>query len=167
MIDGSLERVDDYTIVMHLSKAVLSVPEDLYNYPTAILHRDFKPPFSDNHVGTGPFQLTAFAVADKATLKRRDGPYWGGDVYLDEIHYLHYDADNQLTAFASGEADAIYQFGIEQMPLAQSLDGSQIIAARTAQTLCCRLQVDKPPFDDKRVRQAIAKAVDNAVDARR
>ncbi len=146
---------------LHLQKSVLSVPEDLYNYPTAILHRDFKAPFSDNPVGTGPFQLTQFAVADKAFLKRRDGPYWGGDVYLDEIHYLHYDAENQLTAFASGEADAIYQFGIEQMPLAQSIDG-QIIAARTAQTLCCRMQVDKAPFDDKRVRQAITKAVDNA-----
>jgi peptide/nickel transport system substrate-binding protein len=161
MIDGALERVDDHTIVLHLTKPVLSVPEDLYNYPTAILHRAFKKPFSDNPVGTGPFTLTEFAVADKATLKKREGDYWGGDVYLDEIHYLHYDADNQLTAFASGEADAIYQFGVEQMPLAQSIDGN-IIAARTAQTLCCRMQVDKPPFDDKRVRQAITKGVDNA-----
>ncbi len=161
MIDGSLERVDDNTVVLHLQKSVLSVPEDLYNYPTAILHRDFQPPFSANHVGTGPYQLAEFAVTDKAILKRRDGDYWGGDVYLDEIHYLHYDADNQLTAFASGEVDAIYQFGIEQMPLAQSIDGN-IIAARTAQTLCCRFHVDEAPFDDKRVRQAIAMSVDNA-----
>jgi len=161
MIEGSLERVDDYTVVLHLSKAALSVPEDLYNYPTAILHRGFTAPFSDNPVGTGPFELADFAVQDKAILKKRDGDYWGGDVYLDEIHYLHYDADNQLTAFASGEADAIYQFGIEQMPLAQSIDGN-IIAARTAQTVCCRFHVTEEPYTDKRVRQAITKAVDNA-----
>jgi peptide/nickel transport system substrate-binding protein len=161
MIEGSVERVDDYTVRLHLTKAVLSAPEDLYNYPTAIVHRGFQKPFSENHVGTGPYQLAEFAVADRAILKRRDGDYWGGDVYLDEIHYLHYDADNQLPAFASGEVDAIYQFGIEQMPLAQSLEG-QIIAARTAQTVCCRFHVTEPPFDDKRVRQAIAKSVDNA-----
>jgi peptide/nickel transport system substrate-binding protein len=162
MIEGSLEQVDDHTVVLHLTKSVLSVPEDLYNYPTAIVHRGFQAPFSENHVGTGPYQLAEFAVADKAILKRRDGPYWGGDVYLDEIHYLHYDADNQLTAFASGEADAIYQFGIEQMPLAQSIDGT-IIAARTAQTVCCRFHVTEEPFTDKRVRQAIVKSVDNSV----
>jgi len=161
MIDGAVERVDDHTVRLHLTKSVLSVPEDLYNYPTAILHRGFKPPFSDNPVGTGPFELSEFAVADKAILKRREGPYWGGDVYLDEIHYIHYDAENQLTAFASGEADAIYQFGIEQMELAKAIDG-EIVPARTAQTLCCRFHVDTPPFDDKRVRQAITKAVDNA-----
>jgi peptide/nickel transport system substrate-binding protein len=161
MIDGALEKVDDHTVRLSLTKPVLSVPEDLYNYPTAILHRDFQRPFSDNPVGTGPFQLTEFAVTDKAILKKREGEYWGGDVYLDEIHYLHYDADNQLTAFASGEADAIYQFGIEQMPLAQSLEG-EIIAARTAQTLCCRFHVTEEPFTDKKVRQAIVKAVDNA-----
>ena len=161
MIDGSVERVDDYTVVLHLTKSVLSAPEDLYNYPTAIVHRSFQKPFSDNPIGTGPYTLAEYAVSDKAILKRREGEYWGGDVFLDEIHYINYTADNQLPAYASGEVDAIYQFGVEQMPLAQSLDG-QIIAARTAQTVCCRFHVTEEPYTDKRIRQAIVKAVDNA-----
>jgi len=165
MIEGAMERVDDHTIILHLTKAVLSLPEDLYNYPTAIVHRGFQPPFDVSPVGTGPFQLAEFAVDDKAILKRAVGPdgqpapYWGGDVYLDEIHYLNYGADNQLPAYASGEVDAIYQFGVEQMPLAESLDG-QIVAGRTGQTICFRFQVSSEPFTDKRVRQAILKAVD-------
>jgi peptide/nickel transport system substrate-binding protein len=57
--------------------------------------------------------------------------------------------------------DAIYQFGVEQMPLAQSLDG-QIIPARTAQTVCFRFHVTEEPYTDKKIRQAIVKAVDNA-----
>jgi peptide/nickel transport system substrate-binding protein len=40
MIEGSLERVDDHTVRLHLTKPVLSVPEDLYNYPTVIMHRN-------------------------------------------------------------------------------------------------------------------------------
>jgi peptide/nickel transport system substrate-binding protein len=162
MIDGSLERVDDHTVTLHLTKAVLSVPEDLYNYPTAIVHRSFQPPFDANPIGTGPFTLAEFAVDDRAILKKAEGhQYWGGDVYLDEIHYLHYDAENQLTAVASGEADAIYEFGVEQLPLAQSMEG-QIITIRTAQTLACKFRVDQEPFTDVRVRQAIAKSLDNA-----
>lgn len=163
MIEGSLERVDDLTVTLHLTKPVLSVPEDLYNYPTAIVHRSFKPPFEANPIGTGPYTLAEFAVDDKCILKKAEGhQYWGGDVYLDEIHYLNYAAENQLTALAGGEVDAIYEFGIEQMPLAQSLTDAQIIAIRTAQTLTCKFRVDVEPFTDKRVRQAIAKSLDNA-----
>ena len=48
------------------------------------------------------------------------------------------------------------------MPLAQSLDRAEIIPIRTAQTLACKFRVDQEPFNDKRVRQAIAKSLDNA-----
>ena len=163
MIEGSIERVDDHTVTLHLTKPVLSVPEDLYNYPTAIVHRSFKSPFDQNPIGTGPFTLAEFAVSDRCILKKPENvEYWGGDVYLDEIHYLHYDSDNQLTALASGQADALYEFGVEQMPLAQSLTDAEVIPIRTAQTLACKMRVDMAPFDDKKVRQAIAKSLDNA-----
>ncbi|WP_026380491.1 ABC transporter substrate-binding protein [Afifella pfennigii] len=164
--DGAIELVDDHTIRFKLSKPVLSFPEDMYNYPTAILHPSFEAPFSDNPIGTGPFALAELVVGDRCILKRvtevNGAPfeYWGGDVYLDEIHYYNFDEDNQLTAFASGDIDAIYEFGVEQMELAKALEG-EIIAARTAQTLCVRFQVDKAPWDDKRVRQAFVKACDN------
>ncbi len=160
--DGAIEVVDSHTIKFNLAKPVLSFPEDMYNYPTAILHPSFQAPFSDNPIGTGAYALSELVVGEKCILKRAENhDYWGGDVYLDEIQYYNFDEDNQLTAFASGDVDAIYEFGIEQMELAKALDGN-IIAARTAQTLCCRFQITQEPFTDKRVRQAIVKAVDNA-----
>ncbi len=169
MIKGAVEAVDKHTVRFNLSKPVLSVPEDLYNYPAAILHPSFKPPFSDNPMGTGPYTLTEMVVGDKCILKRvtetTDGKpfkYWGGDVYLDEIHYYNFDTDNQLTAFASGEVDTIYQFSIEQYELAAGLEG-EIQEIQTAQTACFRMHVAKPPFDNLKVRQAIAKAVDLTV----
>lgn len=167
-IEGAVEAVDSHTVRFNLSRPVLSVPEDLYNYPTAIAHPSFTAPLSDNAIGTGPFALAELKVGDKCVLKRvtktadgQDFEYWGGDVYLDEIHYYNFDEDNQLTAFAGGDVDAIYEFAVEQIELAKALPGT-IIAARTAQTLCCRFQVNQPPFDDLRVRQALVKSVDNA-----
>ena len=165
----SVEAVDKYTVRLNLNKAVLSAPEDCYNYPTVILHPSFEPPFSDNPIGTGPFTLAELTVGDRCILKRitetADGQefkYWGGDVYLDEIHYYHFDADNQLTAFASGDVDTIYAFGIEQFEFAEALPG-EIVPARTAQTVCCRFRVSEEPFDNKKLRQAIIKATDNTV----
>ena len=167
MSEGALEVVDKHTIRFHLKKPVLSAPEDLYNYPTAIAHPSFKPPISENMIGTGPFALAELKVGDRCILKRvkkmtdgKDFNYWGGKVYLDEIAYYNFDADNQLSAFASGEVDSIYEFTVEQMDLAKSLDGV-IHIARTAQTIACRMQVDQKPFSDKRVREAVCRSVDN------
>lgn len=166
--DGAIEVVDSHTIRFNLSKPVLSFPEDLYNYPTAILHPSFKAPFSENPIGTGPYTLSELAVGERCILKRitktTDGKelkYWGGEVYLDEIHYYNFDEENQLTAFASGEVDAIYEFGVEQMELAKSVPG-QIVSARTAQTVACRMRVTEKPFDDIRIRKAIVMSCDNA-----
>ena len=167
MIDGAVEKVDDYTVRLNLSQAVLSIPENLYNYPTAIVHRDFQPPFSDNPIGTGPFTLSQLTVGERCILTRilqtADGTdlnYWGGEVYLDEIHYFDFASENQLPAFASGDADSIYEFGVEQLEFARALDGD-IVATPTAQTLVCRMNVTEEPFTDKRIRQAVVKAVDN------
>ena len=158
---GAIEVVDSHTIKFNLAKPVLSFPEDMYNYPTALQHPSFKPPFSDNPIGTGPFTLAELVVGEKAILKRVENhDYWGGEVYLDEIHYYNFDEENQLTAFAAGDVDSIYEFGIEQMELAKALEGN-IVAARTAQTLVCRFQITQEPFTDKRVRQALVKSVDN------
>ena len=165
---GAVEVVDKYTLRLNMNRPVLSAPEDLYNYPTAILHPSFKPPLSENMIGTGPFALAEFNVGDKCILKRvtktkdgKDFKYWGGTVYLDEIAYYNFDGDNQLSAFASGDVHTLYDFTVEQLDLAKSLPGV-INASRTAQNICCRMQVDHAPFTDKRVRQAIVMSVDNA-----
>ena len=167
-IPGAVEAVDKHTVRFNLKKPVLSVPEDCYNYPTALMHPSFKKPFSSNPIGTGPFTLTDLQVGKQAILKRvtkmsngKPFKYWGGQVYLDEIHYFNFSNENQLSALASGSVDAIYEFSIEQMALAKSLPVN-ILPARTARTLCCRMQISKKPYDNHKLRQAVVKSVDNA-----
>ena len=41
MIKGAVEKVDNHTVKLNLKSPVLSIPENLYNYPTAIVHRNF------------------------------------------------------------------------------------------------------------------------------
>jgi peptide/nickel transport system substrate-binding protein len=169
LVPGAIEVLDQRTIRLNLRKAVLSVPEDLYNYPTAILHPSFKPPVGPDTLGTGPFRIAAYALTDHCTLERvttfPDGSpfvHWGAPVYLDQIHYIHFDAEFQLIAFAAGQVDAVYELGFEQLDYARTLDGV-LLSAPSAQTLCCRFQIDQSPFDDVRVRQALVLAVDNKV----
>ena len=105
--------------------------------------------------------LSELVVGEKCILKRADGDYWGGNVYLDEIHYYNFSDENALLAFSSGEVDTIYEFGVEQLEFAKAVEG-KIISARTAQMLGLRMQVDQAPYDDIRVRRAFLMAIDNA-----
>jgi peptide/nickel transport system substrate-binding protein len=168
-LPNGVEVLDALTVRLNLAKPVLSVAEDCAEYCALIVHPSFKAPLSRNPIGTGPFTVAELRVADRCILKRvtktTDGKefrYWGGEVYLDEIHFYHYEQDNQTIALASGSVDAIYELTVDQLELAQSIPGAQISSVDSAQTLCCRMQVDVKPFDDIRVRRAIVKAADNA-----
>jgi peptide/nickel transport system substrate-binding protein len=166
---NGIEIIDSHTLKLNLAVPVLSVAEDCAEYTTMIVHPSFKAPFSDKPIGTGPYTLDELKVGDRCVLKRvkktsdgKDFKYWGGDVYLDEIHFYNYDQENSPSALASGTIDTAYELNIEQMELAKSIEGAQILSVNTANTLCCRMQIDQKPFDDIRVRRAIVKAIDNA-----
>jgi peptide/nickel transport system substrate-binding protein len=168
-LPGGVEVLDRLTLRLNLAQPVLSVPEDCGEYCTLILHPSFTPPFSRHPLGTGPYTLTELRVADRCILKRvsrtsdgRPFRYWGGEVFLDEIHFFNYDQENQAVALASGSVDLIYELTLEQLELARAIPDVQILSVDTAQTLCLRMQVDAPPFNDIRVRRAVIKAADNA-----
>ena len=167
MTKGAVEKVDDHTVRLHLNSAVLSMPENLYNYPTAIVHRNFTKDggdFSKNPVGTGPFELAKFTVGGECILRRRSEPYWGGEVYLDEIRYIDTGEDDSaaIAALASGQVDAIYRLGIPTLEIAERIPGVVVSQAVTAQTGVIRMNVNNAPFDNVKVRQAMVLASDNA-----
>jgi peptide/nickel transport system substrate-binding protein len=164
MTKGAVEKVDDHTVRLHLNSPVLSIPESLYNYPTAILHRRFAEEggsLARNPVGTGPYALAEFSVGERAVLTRRAG-YWGRAPYLDEIQYLDMGADRSawLEAIAAKRIDGIYEFDVDQLDAAEALPGVRVSTATTAQTAVARMRVDQAPFDNKELRRAIQACAD-------
>lgn len=167
MTPGAVEKVDDHTVRLNLNQPELSIPENLYNYPTAIVHRRFSEEGGDlskNPVGTGAFELAEFAIGQQAVLRKRSEPYWGGEVYLDEIRYIDtgVDANAVMGALASKQVDAVYQLDATALDVVKRIPGVTIHQSDTAQTGVVRMQVTQKPFDDVRVRQAIVSCCDNA-----
>jgi peptide/nickel transport system substrate-binding protein len=161
MTGGAVEKVDDSTIKLHLNRAELAIPENLYNYPTAIVHRRFDDEGGNlpkNPVGTGPFELKEYSVGQKAVLtKRNPGDYWGDEVNLDGITYfdLGDDASAGLAALASQQVDLVYEAFVEQIDIVSKIPHAQLYEAVTAQTGVARMQMDSPPFDNPKLREAI------------
>jgi peptide/nickel transport system substrate-binding protein len=166
MTEGAVEKVDGHTVRLNLNSPVLSIPENLYNYPTAIVNRRFSDEGGDlskNPVGTGPYGLAEFQVGGKAVLKRRAEKYWGDAPYLDEIHYFDHGEDRSasLAALASKQVDAIYEIDVTQLDVVERLPHVVIHSAVTAQTGVARMQRTQKPFDNLDLRRAMMACMDH------
>ena len=170
-IQNAVNVVDAHTIKLHMKVPQLAIPENCYNYPTAICHPKFEGNLTKNPIGTGPYLLAEHTVKSRAVLKKRKEPYWGSDlkqpyiggpIYLDEIVYIDHGSASaaQLAAYASGQVDTIYEFDISSLQMAQALPNTTIYEAKTAQTGVARMQVDKPPFNNLKLRQAMQRCID-------
>jgi peptide/nickel transport system substrate-binding protein len=165
MSKNAVQKVDTYTVRLNLNSPVLSIPENLYNYPTGIVHRNFEKEGGDlskNPVGTGPYTLTEFRVGELAVLKKRKAPYWGGEVFLDEIRIvdLGEDAGAYLAAIASKQVDVIYNLDLTTLEAAKNIPGIKVVDIPSTQTGVIRMKVNKEPFTDVRVRKAVQMTCD-------
>ncbi len=164
-IEG-LERLGDYAFALHLRRPVCSLPEQLYAFTCPILNRRFEADGADwpkNPVGTGPFRLTAFEVGRTAKFRRRAG-YWGAPARVEEIDYIDLGPDvaTHVAALAAGQVDILYRVTISELDLVKRLPHAKLLRATAAQGPVMRMQVDKPPFNDIRIRRAVVAAADNA-----
>ncbi len=166
MTEGAVEKVDGHTVRLNLNSPVLSIPENLYNYPTAIVHKRFDDEGGDlskNPIGTGPYELGDFQVGEKAILKRRSAKYWGEAPYLDEIRYFDHGEDRSawLAALASKQVHAIYELNVGQLDVAERLPHAVVHTAVTAQTGVARMQRTQKPFDNLNLRRAFMACMDH------
>lgn len=169
--DGAIEKVDDYTVKLHLANPDVTIIPNFADYPALIVHRDFKGDLSAEPNGTGPWQLVSTEVGVRAVYKRREtGAWWGdevadmGPVFLDGVEYVDYGTDPSATiaAYESGEIQTSYETPPSYVEVFDAL-GLEKSEAVTANTLCVRMNVTQPPFDNQKVRNAVQLGVDNAV----
>lgn len=164
-LDGmnSVEKIDDYTVRLNLTAPNIGVPEHLFHYPAAIMHRSFEGDFIKQPIGTGPFTLTEFSDGERTVLTRRED-YWqiGSDglslPYLDQVVYVSMSKDASVAAMQSGQIDTFYNPRPADWMALKDNPEFVVKTASTAQTLILRARVDQgPPWDDPRVLQALRK----------
>jgi peptide/nickel transport system substrate-binding protein len=159
--DGQ-EKVDDYTIVCHLNKPSIALPEHLYNYPALIMPKDFGGDIAKEPIGTGPFTMEEFVPGERCRLKARDD-YWGvgadgGSLpYVDEIVMvaLGNDPTARMNALRAGEVDMILEPPVSVWEGLDGEAGITIVPTSTSATRVLRVRVDQEPWTDNRVRQAL------------
>ena len=164
---GAVEVLDSHTVCLHMVRSDAAIPENFFNYPTAILHRRFEEEGGDlaaNPVGTGPYRLDHIRVGESARLVRRDAPYWGRAPYLDAIRFVDHgsEATTALAALVSDQVDLVQHVDPRQATLLEGRDSLHRVGVDAADTSVARMRVDKPPFNDIRVRQALTACADRS-----
>jgi len=170
-LEGAIEKIDDHTVRLNLPVPDITVIPAFVDYPALIVHRNFDEMGGDlsaTPVGTGPWELVSTDVGVKSVYQRRtDGNAWWGDavmgpVYLDGIEIIDYGTDPSATisAFEGGEIHTAYETQPSYVEIFDAL-GLQKSESVTANTVCVRMNVTQPPFDNQLVRNAVQLAVDN------
>lgn len=161
-----IEKVGKYQVKLHLEKPEIGVPEHLYHYPALVLnHRTFEGDFIKQPHGTGPYLLEMYREGERCKLVRRDD-YWqkGSDgkklPYMDSVEFIDMGTEMapMIAAIKDGEIDSIDVAdigGTEPFQALKNYSGVTVSPIPTSQTRVLRMRVDKKPWDDNRVRQAL------------
>ena len=163
----SIEVVDKYTVIFHLKQpfapllSILAGNAGMIVSPTAVKKYGDKK-FALNPVGTGPFKFEMWVPQANLIVKRFED-YWDkGKPYLDAIEFQEIpDPMVRATALRAGTVDIITDITAKEALELKNKGNIKLIKKwPPARWYGLTWQVDKAPFNNKALREAIAYGID-------
>lgn len=115
-------------------------------------------PDSQQPSGTGPYKLT---LEDAGVRLERFSEYWGPSPEVESFLIVaEPDPGARLDRLLKGEFDIAHSLPPREVSRAKNLPGVKVVSRSSFAVAFLALRVDKPPFDDWRVRQAVHLALD-------
>ena len=169
--DGAIVVLDSHTVQLNTSAPDITIIAGMADYPAAIVHSSHNPDdMLGTAVGTGPYKPESLEVGVKGVVVRNEDHDWWGyaagkGAYLDRFEFIDYgqDPSSWVAAVEADEVDAIWDVDGEFIDIMAGLGMVQSTVASGATIVIRANQETEPKYADKRVRQALAMAVDNNV----
>lgn len=159
---GGAKKVDDYTVQFTLDAPNGNFPYYVSsdNYNAIIVPADYKGDFEKTFVATGPFKLERFTPKVGASFVRNPD-YWGGRVLPDRVELSFYnDQQPQVLALLGEQVDVIQQIVVQGSQSLFDNPAAKILRLKSNAHRQIHMKTNVGPFKDKRVRQALALAID-------
>jgi len=168
-----IETPDDYTVIFHFERAKPLALFYMADAHISIMPANWLAATPDEEVGvksligTGPFQLVEWIRGDRIVMKRFEdynhGPDFAsnkGPAYIEDLIMRMVPEDATMIAeIMAGNVDLTFDVPLSAFKQLEALESVQVVSAPTfsIQYLVCN--TEKDVFIDKRVRMAIAHAV--------
>jgi len=158
--------IDDYTL-----EITIDAPKAYFlaklTYPTAfVVDRENvegpRQPWTDRPNGTGPFKLKEYRLGERIVLERNEFYYGEPKPALEEVHF-YLAGGSAMIMYENEELDAtpVGLADIERvLDPTNPLNKELTMVVPTLSTFYIGFNVNRPPFDDVKVRQAFNYALD-------
>lgn len=159
---SNVRKRDKYTVELRLD-----APNSLV--PTILAERTIKifpegttaQQLADQPVGTGPFQHVSWTRGERSLAARFDNYWRSGRPFLDELEVISISEPSaRLNALIGGQIDALAQLDPKQVRIVTGNSKLRLLEKPSGAYAAQYMRLDRAPFDDNRVRQAMRYLVD-------
>lgn len=115
----------------------------------------------ENPVGTGPFKFDEWNRNNTITLSKNEEYWMDGKPYLDQVIYQVIPENSaRLNALQTGEIDIVDGMNASDTTIVEDTEGIELLKRPSFNIGYMAFNMEKEPFDDPLVRQAINMAID-------
>ncbi len=165
----SLEKTDDYTVVMKLKTPNVAILANLAmdfmaigsaEYADFLLKKGTPEQFDQAPVGTGPFSFVAYQK-DSVIRYKANPDYYGEKALVDDLVFaITPDATARYAKLKAGECHINAYPRPADLAEMKADNSLKVISASGLNIAFWAFNVTKPPLDKVKVRQALAMAID-------
>lgn len=161
-IDLAASRaLDERTVEFVLKRPTAEFPNVMAAFGAYIIPASARDgDFDHRPVGSGPFRLVSFAPG-RSTVLRRNDDYWDGAPHLDELEFVVANEESaRVNALLGGQVEYAHELNPATARAHEDGGRIRIVRLRNSAMQSFAMKTDRPPFDDRRVRQALMLVAD-------
>ena len=156
----SIAVIDPLTVELKLDRQIGRFLFDLGRGDAVIVAPESAENNANMPIGTGPFAFVQWDKGGRVVLEAY-GPYWGEPVHLTSATYVFInDSATMTNALLAGDIDGTNNFATESLALFEGNPQFKVLVGTTEGETILSTNNKRPPFDNLKVRQAIAHALD-------
>ncbi len=139
-------------LLAHLTHSAIGMQS-----PTAIRRTGVDYP--RHPVGTGPFKFKEWVRGDRVSVTRNDD-YWGEKAFVDEVQFRVIPEDGaRVLALEGGSIHVAVRVPPREIDRLKGHRDLGVVVSESLRTIFVGFNVTRPPFNDRRLRQALNYAI--------